>query len=102
MDIDTQLTLVHHTVMLSDDTVVVCGEEGTGGNKYSVKRYNLQTGRELTSIELQSSVEGLADVELRGEPTLALAYRYVFLKTHLTSYCFTFEKTITVKLVLFC
>ena len=65
--------------------MVVCGDDGARGDKYRVKRYNLQTGRELTSIELQSSVEGLAYVELRGEPTLALAYRYVFLKTHLTS-----------------
>ena len=85
-------------VVLSDDTVVVCGDEG---NKYSLKRYNLQTGRELTSIELQSSVEGLAEVELRGVPTLALACRYVFLKTHLTSYCFTVEKTMTAKLDVF-
>ena len=66
--------------MLNDDTVVVCGDEGTGGNKYSVKRYNLQTGRELTSIELQSSVEGMTEVKLGGDPTLALVYRSVFLK----------------------
>ena len=67
-------------VVFSDDTVVVCGDEGTGGNKYRVKRYNLQTGRELTSIELQSSVEGLAEVELRGVSALALTYRSVFFK----------------------
>ena len=85
-------------VVLSDDTVVVCGDEGTGGDKYRVKRYNLQTGRELTFIELQSSVEGLAEVELRGDPTLALAYRSVSVKTHLRSYCLTFEKIMAAKI----
>ena len=87
-------------VVLSDDTVVVCGDEGIGGHKYRVKRYNLQTGRELTSIDLQSSVEGLAEVELRGDPTLALVYRSVFLKILLRFFLIQFlEKYMTAKLL---
>ena len=70
-------------VVLSDDTVVVCGDEG---DKYRVKRYNLRTGRELTSVELQNSVKGMAEVELRGDPTLALAFRSVFFEIHLRFY----------------
>ena len=83
MDINTQLMLVSHMVVLSDDTAVVYGEEG---DKYRVKCYNLQTGRELTSTELQTPVEGMAEVTFRGDPSLALAHRSVFLIRHLRFY----------------
>ena len=62
--------------LLNDDSIVVCGER-RDGDGYKLKRYNLETGRELTSVELQTSVKGMAEVKLRVVSTFSLTYRSV-------------------------
>ena len=60
--------------ILSTNTVVVCFEEAkTNG----IMSYNLQTGAELSCVNLLPDAHGLAEVNLGGKLALAVARRFV-------------------------
>ena len=57
--------------VLSDGTVVVCGTEN---NQLRLKRFSLQTRRELGSTDLNNA-HGLTEVKLGGKITVAVSDR---------------------------
>ena len=73
--------------VLNDDSIVICGERREGDG-HKLKSYNLHTGRELISVDLQASVEAMVEVKLRDDSTLTLTYRSVVFTRHLSLYCF--------------
>ena len=61
---------------LSDDTVAVCVEEH---KQYKLKRFSLETGRELGSARLTEAPCGMTEVQLGGRATVAVSYKSVSL-----------------------
>ena len=59
---------------LGDHTAAISGHEA-GSNK--LKSYNLQTGAELSCIDLPPDAHGLAEVKLGGKLTLVISHRFV-------------------------
>ena len=66
--------------VLGDNTAVMCGLEG---ETRKIKSYDLTTGQELQSLNLEDAFR-LAEVKLSGKPALAVSVRFV--ETH--SNCF--------------
>ena len=60
-------------MLISENTAVICGEEAM---IQKVKSYNLQTGAELSSLNLKDA-EGVARVKLGGKVVLAVSRRLV-------------------------
>ena len=71
--INTRIDAVNSITLLSRNTVVICGAEA---GKQKVKSYNLQTGAELSSLNLDDA-SGVAGVKLSGNLALAVARRWV-------------------------
>ena len=61
---------------LSDDTVAVCVKEH---KQYKLKRFSLETGRELGSARLAEVPCGMTEVRLGGRATVAVSYKLVFI-----------------------
>ena len=59
---------------LGDHTAVISGHEA-GSNK--LKGYDLQTGAELSCMDLPPDAHGLAEVKLGEKLALAISHRYV-------------------------
>ena len=56
---------------LSDDTVVVCVEDH---KQHKLKRFSLETGRELSSARLPEQPFGMTEVQLGCRSTVAVSY----------------------------
>ena len=78
----TTVGFLHDISLLSDNVVAICGAE-EGGLRHLVrswvkdwrlKLYDLEKGKEISSINLQDDPAGLTVVNLAGEQRLALSY----------------------------
>ena len=78
----TTVGFLHDISLLSDNVVAICGAE-EGGLRHLVrswvqdwrlKLYDLEKGKEISSINLLDDPAGLTVVELAGEQRLALSY----------------------------
>ena len=61
----------------SDGTVVVYGREN---KQYKLKRFSLETGRELSSAGLAEEPFDMTEVQLGGRSTVAVSYACVNLQ----------------------
>lgn len=66
-EMKTDFTVITSLTMLSDDTVAACG-----GKK--LMRLNLETGRTLSSTDVEFLPFGMGEVKFRSKPSLVLSY----------------------------
>ena len=71
--VNTKLVSTESVSLLSDGTIVLYGRIGD-----TIKRYDIETGKELSGLELDFEPWGMAEVRFAGDPALALSNRSVF------------------------
>ena len=71
--IDTGFSQLYECLMtvLSDGSVVASGAEN---KQYKLKRFSMETGRELGSARLTEAPCGMTEVQLGGRATMAVRY----------------------------
>ena len=72
--INTEMEISRSVTFLGDHTAAISGHEA-GTNK--LKSYNLQTGAELSCMDLPPDAHGLAEVKLGGKLALVISHRFV-------------------------
>ena len=68
METKTDFPRIDCLTVLSDGTVVVCGGK-------RLTRYNLETGRTISSTEMEFWPFGISEVKLRSKSSLVLSCR---------------------------
>ena len=66
----TDYEKINSLAILSDNTAAVCGDSDPS----RLRRYNLETGKELSSYPIEFAAIWIAGMELKDESSLVLSY----------------------------
>ena len=67
----TGLSTISPAAIFPDGTVIV---NGTENEQSKLKRFNLHTGEEISNYTLENDPHDMLQVELAGQPCLAVAF----------------------------